>query len=452
MIEWRDILNVNARNRLFLAFNGKHGRQVADSKIRTKKILRRGGIPVPELYGEFANLNQVENFPWEKLEGNFVIKPTRGYAGEGIMMIRKKGKWAGEWVLMDGRKMTTADFRWHISDIFAGRYSLKDTPDKAFVEERIKIHPIFKKYTYQGTPDIRVIVFNRIPVMAMLRLPTVDSQGRANLHQGAIGAGIDMATGITTHGVYYNRPIAHIPHSERKINGLKLPFWEELLLISVKIQEAVPQLGYMGIDFVLDKERGPMILELNARPGLSIQICNQDGLHRRLIRVQGLEVRNAEHGVKIAQSLFAERFADRVMAEKGIKTLKVLETAKVKISKKKWEEIMAKVDTGAFRSSIDRKLARKLGLLSKDNVLYSRHYRSSMGRRRQRKVIGLTMKLGGRAIKTSANVVDRSHLNTPLLIGRRDLVTFVVKPEPLTTGRGKVISIEKNGKEKRVKL
>ena len=41
-------------------------------------------------------------------------------------------------------------------------------------------------------------------------------------------------------------------------------------------------LGYLGADIVLDKERGPMMLELNARPGLAIQIANLVGLSRRL--------------------------------------------------------------------------------------------------------------------------------------------------------------------------
>ena len=41
--------------------------------------------------------------------------------------------------------------------------------------------------------------------MAMLRLPTKASGGRANLHQGAIGAGVDLVTGVTHHAVLKNR-------------------------------------------------------------------------------------------------------------------------------------------------------------------------------------------------------------------------------------------------------
>ncbi|MFC1790471.1 sugar-transfer associated ATP-grasp domain-containing protein [Patescibacteria group bacterium] len=451
MADWKDILNKNTRNRLFLVTNTKKGRRIADSKIKTKRILKKFGLPVPELLGLFKEMEDVNNFSWEKLEGNFVIKPSRGYAGEGILMIRKRGKWAGEWILMDGRKLRTEDLRFHIADIFAGRYSLKDKPDQAFVEDRIKIHPIFKRYAYRGTPDIRVIVYNRIPVMAMLRLPTAESRGRANVSQGAIGAGIDLATGITTYGVYHNRPVKKVFFSGKKINGLKLPFWDEVLLNSVRAQEVVPGLGYLGIDFVLDKDRGPVILELNARPGLMIQICNQDGLYRRAVRVDGLEVRDADHAVRIAKSLFAERFADKVFARKGIQILKVLEPVKIRIGRKKWVEAKAKIDTGAFRSSIDRSLATKLGLLAVDNILYSRHYSSSMGSRRKRQVIELTFRLGGKRIKTAVSVVNRSHLSTPVLVGRRDLAGFLVKPEPVTTRSGENLSLELEKKRFKIK-
>lgn len=449
MTDLRDVLGINARNHLFLPLNTHLGRKIADSKLLTKKQMKKINIPVPALWAVFENLDQVNDFRWEKLEGNFVIKPTRGYAGEGILMVRKRAKWAGEWFLMDGRRVTTADLKLHIADIFAGRYSLKDAPDQAFVEERIKIHPVFKRYAYQGTPDIRVIVFNRVPVMAMLRLPTSESGGRANLHQGAIGTGIDLATGITTYGVCHDRLVKKIPHSGKKINGLIIPDWEKVMVYSAQIQQALPKLGYLGIDFILDQERGPMVLELNARPGLSIQICNQDGLYRRLQRVEGLEVRNPQHAVRIAKSLFSERFADRVAAEKGIKTLNVLEKVKIKVGKKKWQESLAKIDTGAFRSSIDRKLAEELGLLTDKNLLYSRHYRSSMGRSFERKVIEVTLKIAGRRVKTAVSVVDRSHMNTPLLVGRRDLAGFMVRPEPVSTGRSERASLELEVRESR---
>ena len=428
MAGWKNILGKNARNRLYLRFNKKRGRRLADSKLRTKSFLVKYGLPTPNLFAAFKESRDITNFVWEDLQGNFVLKPSEGYGGEGIVVVKKKDKWAGEWQLMDGRIVDTGFFRMHALDILAGKYSIHGTRDRAFVEERIKIHNVFRKHAFQGTPDVRVIVFNQVPVMAMLRLPTKESHGKANLHQGALGAGIDIATGITTYGVVYNEPIRNLPGTKRKLNGIKIPFWNNILELSVRIQKTLPFLGFLAVDFVFDRKHGPMILEFNARPGLSIQIANRAGLKRRLERVEGLEVRSVEHGVKIARALFAESFADRVMVEEGIKILNVEEEIKIRAANGEKTPVIARIDTGAFRSSIDRALAGQLGLLAKDNILWKRKftYRSAVGRQ-PRPVIGLTFWLSGRRIKTSASVADRSKMKTQIIIGRNDLRTFLIR-------------------------
>lgn len=431
MARTQHLLGKNARNRIYLRLNKKRGRRIADSKLLTKEVLKKYGLPHPELYAVFGNPEELFTFQWENLPGNFVVKPSRGLGGEGILVVKKKAKWAGEWYLMDGSKIDISQIRLHVLDVFAGRFSLLNLPDKAFVEERIKIHPIFKKYTYQGTPDVRVIVFNKVPVMAMLRLPTAESQGKANLHQGAIGVGIDLTTGITTYGFHNGKRIKLIPGTKKKVNGLKLPFWEETLNLAVKVQEVIPRLGFIGVDIVLDKEKGPMVLELNARPGLSVQNANLSPLRRRLERVEGLEVKSAEKGVKIAQDLFAERFADKVLAKKGAMIVDVLEEVKIRAANKKKVPVWAKIDTGALRSSIDRKLAQDLGLLTPENTIFTRYYQSALGKRKERKVIGLTFYLKGRRIKSNASITNRSHLSTPFLVGIRDLAGFLVRPEPI---------------------
>lgn len=171
-----------------------------------------------------------------------------------------------------------------------------------------------------------------------------------------------------------------------------------------------------------------MILELTARPGLGIQIANRAGLQKRLERVEGLEQAGKGKGIQISRALFAESFADRVLAKRGAKIIGVHELVKVKDAHGKKLEILAKVDTGAFRSSIDRKLAKSLGLLRKGNILWQNYYYSSLGRER-RPVIELTYWLSGRRVKTAISVSDRSKFREKLLIGRKDLKTFLVRSE-----------------------
>ncbi|PIU33171.1 hypothetical protein COT04_01495 [Candidatus Shapirobacteria bacterium CG07_land_8_20_14_0_80_39_12] len=422
-----NLLGLNARNHLFLSTNKKEGRRIADSKLLTKRILRKNHLATPAILAIFRTPRDIMNFPWETLPNNFVLKPSKGFGGQGVVIVKKKAKWAGEWHLMDGSLITTRDLRFHALEILSGRFSLHNGSDIAFIEERIKIQKIFAKYVWHGVPDIRIVVFNKIPVVAMLRLPTRESQGKSNLHQGAIGVGVGLATGISTYGILNGRFIKFIPETKRKINGLKIPQWDNILTLAVRAQEAVPMLGYFGVDIVLDKERGPMILELNARPGLEIQNANLSPLKKRLERVEGLEVKDAEHGVRIAKALFAERFADRVMAEEGIKTISSLELIKIMTALGNKEEVWAKVDTGAWRTSIDLELAKRLGLLRKENVLWTKVWKSSLGKE-ERQTIDLTFYLAGRKIKTIAVVADRSNLRRQMIIGRRDLDGFLVKP------------------------
>ena len=86
-----------------------------------------------------------------------------------------------------------------------------------------------------------------------------------------------------------------------------------------------------------------------------------------------------------------------------------------------------------MRTSIDRNVAESLGLLAPENILFNRHYRSSLGRMNERPVIEITFWLKGKKIKTTANVASRKHLHTSMLIGRQDLGGFLVRPEPIST-------------------
>lgn len=428
MFDGTQILGMNARNRLYLPYNSKKGRKIADSKILMKKRLAKFGLPVPNLIKIFRSPQEVFDFDWLTLPDNWVIKPCSGFGGAGILVIKKRAKYAGEWRLMDGSKINIGDLRLHALDILAGQYSLHDLPDLAFIEERIKIRGLFYKLAYQGTPDIRVIVFNKVPVMTMLRLPTPESQGKANIHQGAIAVGIDLATGITNTAILRGQIIHEIPWSGRKISGLKLPEWSKILTLTVKAQEVIPEMGYMGVDIVLDKERGPMILEINARPGLEIQNANLTPLKKRLERVEGLEIINAEHGVRVAKALFAGRYADRIMAEEGIKIISAEEKVRVVGLNEKIETVLARIDTGATRSSVDKELARKLGMLKKENILWKDRYDSALGTQ-SRPIIGFTYWLAGRKIKSTASVADRSKMKYPVLVGRNDLTGFLVRAQ-----------------------
>ncbi|MDP3917885.1 MAG: sugar-transfer associated ATP-grasp domain-containing protein [Candidatus Woesebacteria bacterium] len=420
------ILGLNARGVLFTGkYNSRAAKKIADSKLQTDRVLRHANVPHPIIFKKFTKAFDVFDFKWSDLPDAFALKPSRGLGGEGIIVVKKRIS-DNVWLTSSKKKITIEDLKLHTLDILEGAFSMGNEPDSAFIQEYVGRHPAFRKYAFRGTPDIRVIVFNKIPVMAMLRLPTKESGGRANLHQGALGLGIDIASGITTKAILNNKEIALKPGTSRKLRGIKIPYWNKILEISVTGQIA-SGLVYAGVDIVLHPEKGPQIIELNAQPGLSIQLANMEGLKRRLERVDDIQVMTAEHGVKIAKALFAGKFVNRVKNNDDIKTIKAIEEVGIVDANAKQNQILAKIDTGAWSSTIDISLARKLGLLKKNKIIATRKKLSSLGEE-ERPLIAITFYLSGRKIITRATVSDRKLLRYQFLIGRIDLQGFLISP------------------------
>lgn len=274
------VLGINRRNReLIFQHNPRRLFPLVDDKLATKRLAAQYGIPVPPLYGVLEIQRDVRNLQ-SILDGHddFAIKPAQGAGGDGILVVthqrnRRFRRANGQWISYD-------DVAYHASNIVSGTYSLGGGRDRAMIEYRVQFSEIFERISYEGVPDIRIVVVRGYPTMAMVRLPTRESEGRGNLHQGAIGVGIDIATGVTLDGVWGNERIDEHPDTGHRVAGLQIPNWEDFLLLAARCYEMVG-LGYLGVDIVLDRERGPLLLELNARPGLNIQIANHEGLRGR---------------------------------------------------------------------------------------------------------------------------------------------------------------------------
>lgn len=279
------ILGINKRNASFiLKYNKRSLYPLVDDKLRTKKLALDAGMNVPLLYGVIEAQHQRKQL--KKLLENhngFVIKPSCGSGGNGILVIQEQKR--NKYQKPNGILISDDDLKYHVSNILSGMYSLGGHPDKAIIEYCIQADSVFESITYQGVPDIRIIVFLGVPLMSMVRLPTSVSGGKANLHQGAIGAGIDIATGKTLTAVHFDEIIYEHPNTGNSVTGITIPQWDKFLNLATRCYE-LTGLGYIGVDIVLDKDKGPMILELNARPGLNIQIANKEGLLKRLDLVE----------------------------------------------------------------------------------------------------------------------------------------------------------------------
>nr|WP_010131218.1 alpha-L-glutamate ligase-like protein [Microbulbifer agarilyticus] len=309
----RGVLGMNARNVNYIArYNDRDKYPIVDDKLNTKRQAKRYRIPVPELIAAFETQPSRKRVmaviePLEK----FVIKPARGSGGKGILVI--VGRDGDDYVKPSGAKVTALDIQRHVSNIHSGLYSLGGKPDRVMIEALVDFDPIFDKYSYEGVPDIRVIVFRGYPVMAMLRCSTHVSDGKANLHQGAVGVGVDLATGKSCHAVQHGVRIEQHPDTEMRFSDLEVPDWKELVRLAASCYE-MTGLGYLGCDIVLDRRRGPLLLEANARPGLAIQIANGVGLRTRLEHIEKMDLEQLEKNVDERVDYSMDYFAAKPMA------------------------------------------------------------------------------------------------------------------------------------------
>jgi len=289
------VLGINRRNIDFtLRWNARRLYPLVDDKLTTKERCQSAGLPVPALLAVARHHFEIPRLLREiaSLDA-FALKPAHGAMGNGILVVRARS--GGRYQLAGGRLLGEDDLRYHAASIISGLYALGGQIDDAFVEERIGVHPKLEGVATDGLPDLRVIVYRGVPVMSMTRLPTRSSGGRANLHQGAVGAGIDLANGRFIHAVQENVPVSRHPDTDQPLIGLEMPHFEEALEIAVAATD-LTGLGYVGADVVIDAARGPLILELNARPGLAIQLANLAGL---LPRLEAVDAR-LEPGLSLA--------------------------------------------------------------------------------------------------------------------------------------------------------
>jgi alpha-L-glutamate ligase-like protein len=275
------VLGMNRRNAAcILDHNPRALYPIVDDKQRMHELCQRIGVPTPAVYAYVNSYGLLRQLPG-MLTGHedFVVKPNRGSAGRGVLVIT--GRSGSDFVRHNGDRLRPDALRQHFSDILSGMFSLGGQPDAALVQQRVRLHPAFAAVTYKGIPDVRVILYRNEPAMAMLRLPTRQSGGRANLHQGGIGTGVDLETGVTHHAVLHNRAVTAHPDTGRPVVGMRVPAWDDILVLARRVAAAVG-LGYIGVDVVVDEKQGPLLLEANARPGLAIQIANGQGLRPRL--------------------------------------------------------------------------------------------------------------------------------------------------------------------------
>ncbi|MBP9773141.1 MAG: DUF1704 domain-containing protein [Candidatus Peribacteraceae bacterium] len=402
---------MNARNLLYIKpYNPRSAIALADDKIKAKAFLSARGIPTARVFGHIRTHEQLLNFDFSQLPDQCVLKPNFGFGGEGIKVF--KGRKDGNFI--EGKKVVSEiELREHIEKILEGEFSVNGKEDTAFFEQLLVAHEGFAPFRPAGLPDIRFVVFNLVPVMAMLRIPTPQSGGKANVHLGGVGVGIDLATGKTTSAVQYNRIVDKLPNGIDP-RGIQVPYWQEMMLIASRIQQ-VTDIGYLAVDLTIDDKTGPELLEVNARAGLMVQIANLAPLRARLERVKGVKVTSPEKGVLLAQELFGQKkAASKTVVQKGV--LGLYETIHIPLEDGDLEltaQMSPQYERTAFTPALVQELLRRNVIEVEDE---------------KKKTYRARLIIGGRKIQT---IIGERAITDPQVrasIGRRDLTGFLLDP------------------------
>jgi alpha-L-glutamate ligase-like protein len=268
-------MGINERNATLIYPNNKRKYyKLADDKVLSKNILHKHNIPCAETYAVIEKIGDIQK-RWSQVQKyqKIAIKPANGSGGGGIKILKKDR--SGNWI-SSSKIVAHEDVFLHMANIIMGHYSL-GSYDRVLIEECIEPHSFFHEIYPIGVPDFRVILLKEQPLMAMLRVPTNKSDGKANLHQGGLGIGIDMETGRLMEAYDGEQYFENHPDNNHVILGKRIPHWKKIVDISIQTAKHFP-LDYLGVDIVIDQKLGPLIMEVNVRPGLAIQLANKTGM------------------------------------------------------------------------------------------------------------------------------------------------------------------------------
>ena len=299
----RGVLGINRRNAACILDRNPSSRlAIVDDKLLMAELCSRIGVPSPAIIGSIARHGDLRLLePLLHGHDEFVIKPARGSGGRGIVVVC--GREGGRFRTANGRSIDVDGLRAHGADVLSGLFSLGGQADRLILQERVRPHPAFAPVAPQGVADIRIVLYRFEPAMAMVRLPTLASNGRANLHQGGIGVGIDLASGRTHHAVHGGRFVSLHPDTGEPLLDRVVPQWEAVVETARKTARAIG-LGFVGVDIVLDEVKGPLLLEANARPGLAIQLANNAGLRGKIDEID----RHCQAAAPPSSELFSSNY------------------------------------------------------------------------------------------------------------------------------------------------
>lgn len=425
------LLGQNSRNLEYIkSSNFAISRKLADSKLKTKQFLSGHNVAVPATLALFKKHEEITDEAVSSLEPPFVVKPNNGYGGKWIYVFESKTA-DFKFVANTGKVFTLRQLKEHFHYIIDWFFALSGGRDTVVIEKKVVLTKDIELLGKYGLPDIRVICYNMVPVMAMMRIPTEESGGKANLHWGACGTWIDIGTWKITYMTKGSKIIKSIP-GIGDVRGITIPNWDEILNLAVKVQK-VTSIGYLGCDVVLDETDGPLLLEMNIRAGLEVQVANLAPLKSRLQRVEWVNITSVEKWVRLGRDLFSGDIEEAIKNVSGKKVLGTKEYVKVTVGEKN-HTYLSSIRVSQSSNYMDRKFIEDILKISPEETTKLKF---------QCEVLGVKRTM-------SFLVKDLEECN--IVIGLASLKGFLIDPFKYKKGENPILSNNDGIKAKNIAI
>jgi hypothetical protein len=291
----------------FRAISAERYRTIINRKSLFSDHCQRHGLPTPELRvivspstasldGDRSSTRRLvapSVRRWLELMGDraddLFIKPDDGAYGDGAFSASRRGnRWHYQ-----GRTTTASDLFYFI------RERANEGQMRFIVQSRIQAHHELRGLmSPTAVGCVRIVTYMRdgqahlFCAEIKLTAGDGDTDNFGLAANGNMVSAVDMDSGRLSVG-YASRspvwpviqPVSEHPDTGRRIEGTRLPLWEEVKSLALQAQRSLPEVKTIGWDIAITPE-GPLILEGNTTYGLaSLQIAHQRGFRREMEQI-----------------------------------------------------------------------------------------------------------------------------------------------------------------------
>lgn len=272
----RAYLGARGSRRLNDLFNDlKTAPRFVDDKVLCGAMLRGLGTPAADLQaiaggGRVAGARVLENpaaaaaFFANTAIYPLFCKPRFGSESCGALSVDGYDQTTGDLLLAGGRRAAAAA---------VAEEAMRAYPGGWLIQSRVTQHPALSAICGPAAATVRMVTARRdgqaAPFYALWKIPRVGAVADNFWRSGNMIAHLDVARGAVKRVQHSVGPdaadVSGHPDTGAVLDGIELPYWDDLRETVCAAADALPQLTMIGWDVAISID-GPVIIEANGAP------------------------------------------------------------------------------------------------------------------------------------------------------------------------------------------